>query len=174
VEEVVVKIRQVTYEALSSLTHTVWLSEHGKFETPECLMVKFAGIYRSGSDGPPDATYIMAATKAAHEAWFSMSVLLDFTDLEYTWGDNMEWVLRFPSMFGWSGCEFPLVILAGDRSRAALKTLFGIRYDACCRETFNEAVELLAELRAEFGRCTKASPLAFLARQRTRKDADPT
>jgi hypothetical protein len=146
---------QVKLDQLSRLTHTVWVSEHERHGTPEFLVIKYCGIYRDGFDGSPDAKYILATAAAARAAWFSEVVVLDFTDLAYAWGDEMGWVFditREPGL----GCSSPLVVVVGDRSRDAIKTLIPEDYADVCRDDLTAAEELGRSKRAEYKAWLKA------------------
>ena len=87
------ELHQVEYSDLSSITHTVFVSRYERFQYPEFLVIRYTGEYRVGSAGNPDANYIFATATGAHAAWHSNAIILDFTDLSYTWGDDMERVL---------------------------------------------------------------------------------
>lgn len=77
--------------------------EPGHFPT---LVIKFAGEYRWGSEGWPDATYMRAMAKAGIEALNASSVIYDASELSYRWGNNIN--VAFPNV----DCEPPLVPVA--------------------------------------------------------------
>ena len=117
-----VRLRPVTYAELSSLRHEVAVADGPPFQSPELLVIRYFGSYRDGAAGEPDARYILAAAAAAREAWWAYSTILDFRELTYRWGDNMEWVTRI----GWDPgvrLDWPLAIVVGDRCRDALRSL---------------------------------------------------
>lgn len=59
-----------------------------------CILVaKFAGHYRPGHLGAPDAFFIQGITQTALGVWRPAALILDLRELSYTWGDNMEEVL---------------------------------------------------------------------------------
>ena len=90
------------------------------------------------TEGEPDAKYILAAAAAAREAWWSYSTILDFRELEYLWGDNMQWVAGI----GWDKgirLHWPLAIVVGDRCRDALRSLLRDEYQELCVESLEEA-----------------------------------
>jgi hypothetical protein len=57
------------------------------------LMAKFIGKYRPGSAGSPDAHFILEMTKMAVGIWQPAALVLDLSDLQYEWGDEMDWLL---------------------------------------------------------------------------------
>ncbi|MDY3560723.1 hypothetical protein R5W23_001969 [Gemmata sp. JC673] len=61
--------------------------EPGFFEP---LVIKYAGTYRWGSEGWPDATYMQAMAKAGMTALNACCVIYDATELSYRWGNNIN------------------------------------------------------------------------------------
>ena len=84
------QLNTVSLEQLSALEHEVRLPNHPKFQVPEFKVIAYAGSYRSGAQGKDDALYIMAAAAAAHKAWYTESIVIDFSRLRYDWGDESE------------------------------------------------------------------------------------
>jgi hypothetical protein len=136
-----VRLRPVTYTDLSALRHGVAVSETPPFHTPEFLVIRYFGSYRSGADGKPDALYIVATAAAAREAWWCPSTILDFRALEYHWGDNMEWVTGVTWDKGLR-LAWPLAVVVGDGCRKALRSLLRERYEGLCVESLEEAFAL--------------------------------
>src|SRR5215468_9652310 len=58
------------------------------------IHLAFAGDYRSGSGGAPDAHYIGGMTRTVHEVWSPSAMILDLRELSYEWGDEMDLVLQ--------------------------------------------------------------------------------
>jgi hypothetical protein len=136
-----VRLRTVTYAELSALRHEVAVSEAPRFHSAEFLVVRYFGSYRDGGAGKPDALYILAAAAAAREAWWCYSTILDFRELEYHWGDNMEWIARI----GWDPglrLRWPLAVVVGDKCRYALRSLLREKYQGLCVESLEEAFAL--------------------------------
>jgi hypothetical protein len=133
-----IRLRPVTLEELSGLRHETFTSEERPFATPEFLVIRYSGTYRDGSAGRGDALYIVATAKAAREAWHSRSTVLDFRDLAYAWGDEMERV----TSIGWNPVirfHTPLGIVVGEKCRTALKLLLRDEYDRFCVDTLEQA-----------------------------------
>src|SRR5687768_15039013 len=156
-------LKQVSVDGLSQLTHTVWLPD-GTL-TSDLLVIKYRGHYREGASGHDDAVYIRATANAAMTAWYTDALLLDFSELQYTWGDEMEWAFGLGPAFR-TECVYPLVILAGPACRDALKSLSPASYEACCRETLDDALRLIETKRGRFKACLKAEHSAWLAKNR--------
>lgn len=153
------KFSEVTYGELSSLTHEVLLSTHvRRYGLPLVKVIRYRGVYRAGTPGRPDALYIRATSQAAHEAWYSLANILDFSELEYVWGDNMAWAFSL----GWNGYkveQHPLAVVVGGRCREALESLLRDEYDLFCRDTMAQAIVLARqkiELTRERGEREKA------------------
>jgi hypothetical protein len=88
----------------------------------EVLEIRFAGEYRSGSEGRPDA--LAMALRVNELLWRTTpdTVLLDLSRLTYSWGDNLLDVVEAVARFD---AEVPigLVILGGPKSGEAMRTL---------------------------------------------------
>ena len=117
-----VRLRPVSYAELSALRHEVAVADGPPFQAAEFLVIRYFGSYRDGAEGEPDAKYILAAAASAQKAWWAYSTILDFRELEYRWGDNMEWISRI----GWDPglrLHWPLAVVVGDKCRDALQSL---------------------------------------------------
>jgi hypothetical protein len=146
-----IRLRQVTFAELSGLRHEIFTSEAEPYCTPEFLVIRYAGVYRYGSEGHGDALYIVATAESARKAWYSDCTVLDFRDLQYAWGDEMEWILAIGSDQK-IGCHEPLAVLVGDRCKEALESLFGDDYQKFCVNTMEEAFALCRRQKQEYQR----------------------
>lgn len=138
----VARFEEVTYAQLSDLTHTVLVAREPQYGTPDLKIVKVVGVYRVGAEGSPDAHYMRAVCAAADAAWYTRANILDFTELDYRWGDEMQSVL----LFGWDRVlryQRPLAVMVGEGCRHALQGLMEAEYAEVCRETVDEAVALV-------------------------------
>ena len=163
-----VRLRPVTYTELSAIRHEVLISEDPQFQAPEFLLIRYSGSYRDGASGQGDALYIVAAAEAARKAWWSRSTILDFRDLEYHWGDEMQWTTSIawePSI----RAQEPLAIIVGNRCREALRSLLREEYEIYCVETLEEAFAMCHRKAQEYEQCLReireraASPQAPVA-----------
>ncbi|WP_284620756.1 hypothetical protein [Aquabacterium humicola] len=145
------KLSTITLEQLSSLTHEVKLPEE-RSRSPFFKVISYHGEYRYGSGGNADARYIVATATAAHEAWFTEGIVIDFSDLKYEWGDEMEWVLGI-AQGGPTGCSFPLVIIVGAKCKPAIQTLIPDEYADFCVESLDDALLLLEQKRRAYRQC---------------------
>jgi hypothetical protein len=146
------KLSTITLEQLSPLTHEVKVPETEKFRSPAFKVISYHGEYRYGSGGNADARYIVATATAAHKAWFTEGIVIDFSDLKYEWGDEMEWVLNI-AQSGPTKCSFPLVIIVGDKCKPALQTLIPGDYAEFCVESLDEALSVLEQKRRAYRQC---------------------
>lgn len=56
----------------------------------EILIIRYTGIYPSGSAGNDDADYMKAMAKAGVAAFKPWGVIHDLSELTYEWGDRLE------------------------------------------------------------------------------------
>jgi len=136
-----VRLRLVTFAELSDLQHEVAVAEGPRFRPPDFLVIRYSGTYRDGAAGRGDALYIVATATAACKAWWSPCTILDFRDLEYRWGDEMEWVTGIT----WNPADCahtPLVVVVGDKCRDALRSLLREEYERFCVDTLEQAYVL--------------------------------
>jgi hypothetical protein len=146
------KLVPVSFEKLSDITYSIALAPHEKHSIPEFLVVKFTGKYRDGSSGRTDAIFLVAIMEAVQKAWFSAALIIDFTDLSYHWGDEMDWIHEV-GRFHPSPCHKPMAIIVGDQCRTALKSLAPEEYDQHCVESLDDAVALIRSRKPDFDLC---------------------
>jgi len=111
----------------------------------DILIISFDGKYRNGSAGRPDSGLIKGTITTGLCVFDPFSLLIDFTNLEYNWGDNFD--LLFAETVGTD-----TVILVGNKCRQAMSTLnFGINTDKDIVDNdlffddFNKALEKLKD-----------------------------
>jgi hypothetical protein len=115
-------IKSVTFERETDIRYEFQL-ETSDEKPPfwRILVATFSGHYRSGHRGAPDAGFIQGITQAALGVWWPAALILDFRNLDYVWGDNMEEVL---------GCRgeirVPYAVVLGDQCRPAITTLLQV------------------------------------------------
>jgi hypothetical protein len=86
----------------------------------DILVISFHGTYRDGSAGSPDAGLIKGIVKTGLTVFAPFSLLIDFSDLEYNWGDNLD--LSFEETGNTT-----TVVLVSEKCRRAMSTLsFGV------------------------------------------------
>jgi hypothetical protein len=149
-----VRLRPVTLDQLSALRHSVFVSESGDFGSPEFLVIRYEGVYRDGARGQGDALYLVAAAEAALKAWWAPCVILDLRELQYAWGDEMEWI----ASIGWdrvTRCHAPLAIVVSEKCRTALKSLLEEQFDRFCVASLEEAYSSCRKQEAEWRQAVK-------------------
>lgn len=134
-----VKLSAVSLETLSEIRHDTLISQSEEF-----LVLRYRGRYRQGGDGRGDALYIVATATAAREAWTCRSTILDVQELEYVWGDEMEWItsITYDRTLRYHA---PLSIIVGVKCRDALKSLLRNEYELFCVETTEQAYSMCRE-----------------------------
>ena len=89
----------------------------------DILIISFHGNYRDGSTGKADAGIIKGVITTGLSVFRPFSLLLDFSDLEYNWGDDLD--LSFEETEPTTSA-----ILIGEKCRRAMSTLaFGVDTD---------------------------------------------
>lgn len=89
----------------------------------DILIASFSGVYRVGYEGKADARLIHALGQAGVIAWDPDGVILDFSELDYQWGDNLRDILDIGEQeFGIEG--LPQAIVVGPRCERAVRSLF--------------------------------------------------
>jgi len=84
-----------------------------------CILVaKFSGHYRPGHLGAPDALFIQGITQTALGVWRPAALILDFRELAYTWGDEMQGVLGIRGEI-----KLPFAIVGSEMCLPAIGTL---------------------------------------------------
>jgi hypothetical protein len=133
-----IRLKPVTFEELSAVRHNVFVSEGVDRDSAEFLVIRYEGVYRNGASGKRDALYLVAAAEAARKAWWAPCTILDLRELEYSWGDEMEWI----TSIGWEGatrCHSPLAIVVSDKCRRAMKSLLEDNFDRFCVDSMEGA-----------------------------------
>ena len=107
-------------EYCPSVTYQFQVSNLRDTHLVETLIISFHGSYRYGSAGRSDAGLIKGIIKTGITVFDPFAVLIDFSDLEYTWGDNLD--LSFEETD-----STPTAILVSDKCGRAMSTLeFGL------------------------------------------------
>ena len=146
------ELKEVTLQELSAIQHEIMLAPCAPFSIPDFKVIAYKGIYSHGSMGSQDARYIVATAKAAHEAWYSSAIILDFTELDYQWGDEMDWVLSIghqPHI----NCSYSLAIIVGSKCESALRTLWADDYEQLCFNSLEQALKALKGKVAKYKLC---------------------
>ena len=106
-------------EALSEIRATFWLGtiREGTHEG-RALVLRFEGIYRIGSEGNPDARYMIAKGEAAVAASAPAALVIDFSGLDYQWGGLLEAVFDLGVQR-----NLPCAVVVGSACQAAISTL---------------------------------------------------
>jgi hypothetical protein len=120
-------------------------TESNKYEPySRVVAAHFAGEYRDGSGGKPDAGVIVGITAAASIVWDADAIILDLRELDYRWGDEMDLVCSPPE----GNPNLVFAIVGSERCLPAISTLFyGVGTERSATEVehvfddFNEAAE---------------------------------
>jgi hypothetical protein len=110
---------------LSKVTHRIYGVEDGKRDTL-VQVVAFAGDYGVGSSGNNDAAYMRGVVLSSLAAWDVACVILDLSELSYSWGYALLGVIEAPGELrdqGGGFLHFPVLIVTSERCRAGLETL---------------------------------------------------
>ena len=64
------------------------------YPPPQILVVAFSGSYGYGSSGYSDALYMRAMIEAGLAAFRPSGLIIDLSDFEYEWGDDIDYGLE--------------------------------------------------------------------------------
>jgi len=85
-------------------------------------LVTCSGTYRVGSSGKPDAAAIRLETERLLSQTSAEAVLLDYSELDYRWGDDI-WHTLQPEDPRDAERLIPVAVVAGMKSQEAIKSL---------------------------------------------------
>lgn len=105
----------IAFEDVTSLRFEFELESTGRYPF-FTLIARWTGRYGLGSEGRPDACYILGLTRTAIEVWEPATLVLDLSGLEYEWGDEMDWLLP-PDV------PVPAAVVVGPGCERAIATL---------------------------------------------------
>ncbi|OBY76364.1 hypothetical protein BBG47_27545 [Paenibacillus sp. KS1] len=114
--------KQVQLEDLSKIRYEVHIGTSKIVDYLDFMILKFCGKYGYGSSGNADAVYMRAIGKAAIEAWEPGGLIIDFSELSYEWGDQIESVF-FVGGDKYGDTPFPVALIVGKNSEEAIRTL---------------------------------------------------
>ncbi|MEP1027871.1 MAG: hypothetical protein ABJG68_16780 [Crocinitomicaceae bacterium] len=86
------------------------------------LTIKYSGKYGFGSAGNGDAQYMYAKGEFGLNCYEPSAVILDFSQIEYEWGDLIEMVFSIGSN-QYIDAEFPIALVIGKECSEAIGTL---------------------------------------------------
>ena len=91
------------------------------------LVVSFSGTYGAGSQGNDDGIFISAVTLAGLAAFGGGCLVLDFTEMDYRWGNTLLKVFDDVSQYMDEPgvATYPVLVVTSDRSRDAFLSLVG-------------------------------------------------
>jgi hypothetical protein len=119
-------------DALSEIRCEYFLSPTSRNAYKHILTVRYTGLYRVGCKGGPDATYMQAVAAAALVATSPNGLVVDFTALDYKWGDDLERVYDVATDWPYRGASLPFALVLGEHCRTAVISL------ACQGQTLQE------------------------------------
>jgi len=126
------------------------------------IVISFSGIYPPGSSGNEFAKAMREAVAKALDTFVPDAIILDFLDLEYSWGDGIVSQVLMPlyRLYSKEGKHVACCIIARDGTRMALEGLMkNTLLEILGVEIFEElsvAVQHLADRNgAQFGDCGK-------------------
>ncbi|MGC3957537.1 MAG: hypothetical protein QM813_06135 [Verrucomicrobiota bacterium] len=95
--------------------------QYAFFLSGRILVARFSGLYRPGHSGKPDCLFIEGIAATAMDVWNCRGLVLDLSNLDYQWGDEMEWLL--PIRRTCTKVNFPSATVVGPKCRNAIATL---------------------------------------------------
>lgn len=150
-------IKEVTLEKPQDL-NVSYLKADFPEKKVDVLIVKVEGVYPDGSLGNKHAQYLKVMTLKGLFAFDPISLLLDFSELKYNWGNSLLGVFQDVSSIMDREREkeepyFPLSILVSDKSKGGLLSLWGVTEDKMpdnMFESFDKALEYTSQKAVEW------------------------
>lgn len=110
------------------------------------LFCKIVGTHRIGSEGNLDSEYIYSKLVAYYYWVKPCSIVLDLTDMEYSWGDRLLKIINFPSEIGRDEQEkqLPLLLIVSDKCKEGIASLLKVKNNRLPNwiyEDFEQAVQ---------------------------------
>jgi hypothetical protein len=121
-EFIMIDLKRQNFDELSDIKLEIYTGESRYKDYLEIMVLKYNGIYGIGSSGNGDAQYMYAMGKAALAAWEPSGVILDWSNLDYQWGDMLEMVLDIGE-HQYIDAMFPTAVIVGPKCEEAVRTL---------------------------------------------------
>lgn len=117
-----IPLEPVNLQDLSQIQVRFFRGPSRRVEERDVLVIKYAGQYRPGGAGNPDAQFMYAMGQAGVKAWQPDGAILDFSELEYVWGNGLDLVFMIGEKeFGFA--SLPLALVVGPSCEPAVRTL---------------------------------------------------
>lgn len=140
--EKILKIKKFEYASLdiSDIKYSCYVKYINKHKITVGL-IKFTGKYKYGSAGADDATFIKWKINEFCDSAYPFpvhSLLIDLTDLDYEWGDDLD---INPQRL--SEHNFPFLIIINEKHRESYE---GVLDRHKLRTDFSESIDEIIEL----------------------------
>ncbi len=116
------KLKEIYPDLKSDIKVTYHLGSSDSVEYATILVVKFVGIYRAGSSGNPDATYMYAKGEYGLNSVSCFGLILDMSELDYEYGDMMDAVFGIGAK-KYLNKTFPTASVVGPKCKKGISTL---------------------------------------------------
>ena len=139
----------LSFDKNSRITCNFWTpSENQPEEGEGILVIKFEGVADNDAEFFGGYNYMLAMIGAGKSVWESGGLILDFTELEYSWGDNMSSVIGIAREGGeWHEEEMPLAIAVSSKCSEGMISLInvemGLKHENYLSNGLEEAFKLL-------------------------------
>lgn len=117
-----IKLKEIYPDLKSDIKVTYHIGCSDNIEYADILVVKFTGVYRSGSSGNPDATYLYAKGEYGLSSVSCSGLILDMSELEYEYGDMMDAVFGIGAK-KYLNKTFPTASIVGPMCKKGISTL---------------------------------------------------
>ncbi len=141
------------FSDLSRLSHRIYgVVADGDRET-HIQVVSFAGEYGVGSKGNNDAAYMRGVVLAALAAWDVACLILDLSELDYSWGYALLGVIEAAGELRDQGgtLHFPVLVVASQKSKVGLTSLLASSPDPFGDILFDSLDKALARAKKAVG-----------------------
>ncbi|MEZ6046141.1 MAG: hypothetical protein R3C11_11350 [Planctomycetaceae bacterium] len=137
---------QLQLDDMSEIKHeyNLYVDDDEQFEV---LVVAFKGAYQYGSAGNGDGRFMAAMVSAGLMAWRPSALVLDFSDLEYEFGNTIMDAIDagYDQDNGW--WLTPTRILVSRKSLAGMTSLMEFCHRSPTEWLFNDLNEVISRLK---------------------------
>jgi hypothetical protein len=132
-----VNLQPLSLASDSAIQYAFFLEKDTSSSDDITLVTRFSGVYRIGHLGAPDAHFMKRMVDIAYLRWQPARLILDFSDLDYQWGDEMDFFTGYSWNMAntswdtdtdfWKGEDISCALVVGEKCIEAISTLcFGV------------------------------------------------
>jgi hypothetical protein len=127
------------------LEYQSWINQEGNI-----LLLEFSGIYPKGSEGNYHGSFMYATMQYYYAFYEPFAIVLDITNLKYTWGNTILKALSFFQYLGDDGADRQVLVVVSPQNRQAIESVlsFARAKNQCL--IFEDKVQALEKAQSDF------------------------